>query len=91
MPIPNTIAPGGVERVQLEQIGDAVGDQADHGLDRQVDVPGDDDDRLADRRDRDDRGEDRDLLRLSTRGTAGAASETSAPSTNMIATRLSSR
>ena len=61
MPIPNRIAPGGVEHVVLERHGDAVGDEAHHRLDRQVDVPGDDHERLADRGHGHDRGEDRDL------------------------------
>ena len=61
MPIPNRIAPGGTEHVVLERDGDAVGDQAHHRLDRQVDVPGDDHERLADGGHGHDRGEDRDL------------------------------
>ena len=40
-----------------EELGDDERDQPDDRLDRQVDVAGDDDDRLADGRDGDDRGE----------------------------------
>ena len=54
--------PGRVERVLLEHDRDAVGDQPDRRLDREVDVAGDDHDGLADRGDRRDRGEHRDLL-----------------------------
>ena len=61
IPIPNRIAPGASEHVVLERHGDAVGDQPHHRLDRQVDVPGDHHERLADRGDGDDRREDRDL------------------------------
>ena len=61
MPIPNRIAPGASNMWFSSDTATAVGDQADHRLDRQVDVPGDDDECLADRGDGDDRGQDRDL------------------------------
>ena len=61
MPIPNRIAPGAPNMWCSSDAGDAVGDEAHHRLDRQVDVPGDDHERLADRGDGDDRGEDGDL------------------------------
>ena len=52
---------GRTEQLLLERAGDAVGDQPHHRLDREVDVPGDDDERLADRGHGHDRGEDGDL------------------------------
>ena len=46
-----------IEEVALEGDRDAVGDQAHHRLDREVDVAGDHDERLADGGHGDDRGE----------------------------------
>ena len=90
--------PNSDRRGRVEQRGarattrDAVGDQPDRRLDRQVDVAGDDHERLADGRDGDDRREDRDLAEVvDASGTAAPRSRRSAPSTTMIATRLSSR
>ena len=50
-----------VQCVELEDAGDAIGDEPNGRFDRQVDIPRDDHQRLADGRDRDDRREDRDL------------------------------
>ncbi len=49
------------ERVRFEGHGHDIGDDSDRGLHRQVDVPGEDHERLAEGRDRGHRGEDRDL------------------------------
>ena len=91
-PSPKAIAAAAPKRMRLEDIGDDVGDQPDRRLDREVDVAGDDDERLADGRDGDDRGEDRDLDDVSTRQELRRLDRRRAPpSTTMIATRLSSR
>ena len=49
-------------RVVLEEVADDVGGQAEHRADRQVDVAGDDDHRLADAEQGDERGAGEQLL-----------------------------
>ena len=53
---PHRDGPHRVEGVELQRPGHAVGDQPDHRLDRQVDVPGDDDDGFTHGGHRDARG-----------------------------------